>query len=122
AKNIQRPTDASPIEISAADELPQNALLTFSVRARTPAQFDRDEQIEVAAADESFSTTLSLANGVTLEDSQVAVATLDPLKAFGTSAFGPLQFRVIADGVAGEWQPLVTLVRLPQLAKLQCPA
>jgi len=77
----------------------------------------------VAAADESFSTSLSLANGgLRLVDAKVAVATLDPVKAFGASAFGPLQFRVVAGGVAGDWQPLATLVRLPVLRELKCPA
>jgi hypothetical protein len=47
---------------------------------------------------------------------------LDPVKAFGPSAFGPLQFRVLQNGIAGDWQPLATLVRLPQLKELTCPA
>jgi hypothetical protein len=51
------------------------------------------------------------------------VATLDPGKAFGTSAFGPLQFRVVtATGVPGDWQKLGTLVRLPVLKDLKCPS
>lgn len=114
---------ATNIQLIDADELPQDATLTFSVRAANPTQFARDEQIEVATGDESFSTTLGLANGgITLEDSQVAVATLNPTRAFGPSAFGPLQFRVVVDGVAGDWHPLVTLVRLPVLQRLTCPA
>ncbi|MGH8259499.1 MAG: hypothetical protein ACREUG_07395, partial [Steroidobacteraceae bacterium] len=113
----------SHIELAARDELPQDARLTFSVRAQVPATFVRDESIEVATADESFTTTLSLANGgLTLEDSRVAVAMLDPARAFGASAFGPLKFRVIADGAAGDWMPLATLVRLPALRGIKCPA
>jgi hypothetical protein len=49
------------------------------------------------------------------------VATLNPAKAFGNSAFGPLQFRVVAKGVAGDWQSLGNLVRLPLLKDLVCP-
>lgn len=114
---------ASHIELANADELPQDAKLTFSVRAQTPATFVRDEEIEVAMADESASTLLSIANGgVTLENSKVAVATLDPTRALGSSAFGPLIFRTIVNGVAGDWQPLATLVRLPELRELKCPA
>jgi len=113
----------SNIELANADQLPQDAKLTFSVRAQTPATFVRDEQIEVAMADESASTTLSIANGgITLENSKVAVATLDPTKALGSSAFGPLIFRTTVNGVAGDWQPLATLVRLPVLRELKCPA
>jgi hypothetical protein len=113
----------SNIQLSNQDELPQDARLTFSVRTVSPAVFAFDQKIEVATVDEAFSTTLTLNNGgVTLEDSKVAVATLDPAKAFGSSAFGPLQFRVIANGVPGDWQRLATLVRLPVFRDLKCPA
>jgi len=41
----------------------------------------------------------------------------------GTSAFGALKFRpVSADGVAGDWQPLVNLVRIPELREIRCAA
>jgi hypothetical protein len=113
----------SNILLANQDELPQDAKLTFSMRAQLPRTFARDEKIEVATADESFSTTLSLGNGaITLENASVAVATLDPARAFGSSAYGPLQLRVLANGVAGEWQPLATLVRLPVLKDLKCPS
>jgi hypothetical protein len=112
----------SNIELTDGNELPQDARLIFSLRAQTPAAFSRDETFEVATADESFSTSLSLGNGVTLQNTSVAVASLDPAKAFGFSAAGPLQFRVVAGGIAGDWQPLATLVRLPVLRELKCPA
>jgi hypothetical protein len=113
----------SNVQLNNQDELPQDALLTFSVRTIAPASFAFDEKIEVATVDESYSSTLTLSNGgVTLETSKVAVARLDPAKAFGPSAFGPLQFRVIANGVPGDWQRLATLVRLPVLKELKCPA
>jgi hypothetical protein len=116
-------SNESNIQLASEDQLPQDAQLVFSVRAKSPATFGRDENIEVATSDESFATTLSLANrGVTLADAKVAVATFDPAKAFGFSAFGPLKFRVVAKGVAGDWQPLATLVRLPVLQALQCPS
>jgi hypothetical protein len=125
AKSV-RPTAAgggSHIQLANDDELPQRALLTFSVRAQSPAAFGPGETIEVATADGSYSTTLSLANGgITLETRSVAIATLDPAQAFGPSAFGPLQFRVVDGGVTGDWQPLATLVRLPKLRELVCPA
>jgi hypothetical protein len=111
------------IQLSNQDELPQDARLTFSVRTVSPTAFAFDQKIEVATVDAAYSTTLTLNNGgVTLEDSKVAVATLDPAKAFGSSAFGPLQFRVIANGVPGDWQKLATLVRLPVFKDLKCPA
>lgn len=116
-------TSAANIELASEDQLPQDAQLVFSVRAQSPATFARDVTIEVATEDEAFSTSLSLADrGLTLADTKVAVATFDPAKAFGFSAFGPLKFRALNKGVAGDWQRLVTLVRLPVLQALQCPA
>lgn len=113
----------SNIKLANEDELPQDAKLTFSVLAQSPQTYEHDEKIEVATPDESFSAILSVSNGgITLENAKVAVVTLDPAKAFGTSAFGPLQFRVLANGVTGDWQPLATLVRLPALKDLKCPS
>lgn len=125
SKNIVPPssTTASPIQLGSADELPQNAQLSFAVKTQVPQTFSRDEKIEVATADGSVHTTLSIANGgLMMQDSQTVLATLDPRKALGASAFGPLQFRpVAADGEAGDWQRLVTLVRLPDVESLRCP-
>ncbi|MBM0106969.1 hypothetical protein JM946_19710 [Steroidobacter sp. S1-65] len=116
-------TNESNISLASEDQLPQDAQLIFSVRAKSPAIFSREANIEVASQDEAFATTLSLANrGLTLADTKVAIATFDPAKAFGFSAFGPLKFRIVNEGVAGDWQPLATLVRLPVLQGLQCPA
>lgn len=111
----------SNIQLSDQNELPQNATLLFSLKAQTPARFSREEKIEVATDDASYSTTLTLASGLTLQDAHTVLATLNPAKAFGGSAFGPLQFRVVTgDGVRGDWQPLATLVRLPRFQSLQC--
>ena len=113
----------SNIQLADSGELPQDATLIFSLRSQAPSVFSHDESIEVATADGSSTTILSLSNGgMTLENTQVAVATLNPAKAFGSSAFGPLQYRVNAKGVTGDWQPLATLVRLPVLKELKCPA
>jgi hypothetical protein len=124
-KSVQEPELSADnnIQLGSDNELPQDAQLIFSVRAQSPRRFVRDEAIEVETDDDEFKTTLSVANGgLTLEDARVAVATLDPIRAFGPSAFGPLQFRVTANGVAGEWQPLAMLVRLPFLKQIDCPA
>jgi hypothetical protein len=123
-KNVQ-PSAAvlnSNILLTDTGELPQDAALVFSIRAQIPATFSHDETVDVATGDESAATTLSLINGgMTLESSQVAVATLNPAKAFGPSTFGPLKFRVNAKGITGDWQPLANLVRLPTLQELKCP-
>ncbi len=111
---------AIAIKLTDPAALAQADRLTFSVRAQRPPRFSTRETIEVAAANGAASTSLSTENGLTFEDAQVAVATLDPAKALGASAFGPLQFRIVVGGVAGEWQPLATLVRLPILRELKC--
>jgi len=103
-------------------EFPQDATLVFSVRTESPAAFSMDETIEVATVDQSFMTPLSLSNGgMTLENRHVAVATFNPAKAFGATAFGPLQFRVNTKGLTGDWLPLGSLVRLPVFEGIQCP-
>ena len=110
------------IKLASADELPHDAQLTFSLRAKSPAAFAYDEKIEVATVDGSSSTVLGVgAGGMTLQNAVVAVATFDPVRSFSTSAFGPLHFRRVSGGVAGEWQPLATLVRLPKLKSIECP-
>jgi hypothetical protein len=88
-----------------------------------PAAFPRDEKIEVAAADDSFHTTVSLSDSsLMLEDAGTAVGNIQPLARFGASAFGPVRVRAVAaDGVAGDWLPLGTLVRLPGFNGLHCP-
>lgn len=123
-KSVQAsaPANDSNIQLADAGELPQDASLVFSIRAQSPAVFARDENVDVATIDETSATTLSVTNGgLTLENSQVAVATLNPAKAFGPSTFGPLKFRVNTKGTTSEWQPLANLVRLPALKELKCP-
>ena len=81
-------------------------------------------EVELAAVDGSFNTELSLADGgLMLEDAKTAMGSVEPLARFGASAFGPVHVRVLsADGAAGDWLPLGTLVRLPGFKELRCPA
>jgi hypothetical protein len=119
-KSVHSDGPASVVQLGSQDELPDHAKLTFFVQA--PEAFPRDQKIEVASADNGFSTMLKVGEGgIVLQDSKTALVTLDPTKAFGGSAFGPLRFRPISgDGVQGDWQPLATLVRVPQLKELKC--
>jgi len=124
-KSVQTPQGASrsAIRLANQDDLPQNGLLSFFLKAETPATFPRSEKIEVAAEDDSFHVLLSFADGnLTLQDPKTVLAVLDPLKSFGPSAFGPLRFRPVdANGTAGDWQPLANLVRIPTLKEIRCP-
>jgi hypothetical protein len=111
---------AIPVTLGAKDEVPLNGKLTFVVQ--TNDVFPRTQTIEVATASGSVHTSLSLAaNNLVLQDEHTAIATLDPLKAFGQSAFGKLQMRPVAeDGTPGDWTPLGTLVRTPQITAIRC--
>ena len=123
-KSAQLPPSgaADNIRLANHDELPRDARLTFSLRAVAPPAFAPDEKIEVATGDGSSATVLDLSHGaMTLQNATVAVATLDPGKVFSASAFGPLRFRRVVNGIAGDWRPLATLVRLPLLRYVQCP-
>ena len=116
-------TDGSiAVNLGAKDDIPLEGKLTFVVQ--TKDVFPRTQTIEVATADGSVKTTLSLAStNLVLQDDHTAVATLDPLKAFGPSAFGKLAMRpVAADGTAGDWTGLGTLVRAPQITAIHCTA
>ena len=116
-------SNANAIQLASESELPLEARLTFSLRAELPDGFAPDEKLEVATADTSFSAVLGVGTGeVMLQSRKVAVVTLDPAKALGASAFGPIRFRRIVAGVAGEWTPLATLVRLPKFTGVDCPA
>jgi hypothetical protein len=114
---------ASPVRLGSLDDLPVDERLVFFLKSRVPSVFPRNEKVEVAAVDSSFHTVLSLADGnLMLEDANTAMGTVEPLTQFGSSAFGPLQVRVMsADGVTGDWMPLGTLVRMPGFKDLRCP-
>jgi hypothetical protein len=122
-KNIQPGSTPTGINLAGQDVLPLDGEISFLLKTEVPAKLTRSEKVEVASADEGFSTTLSLSDGsLVLRDSETVVAVLDPRKAFGPSAFGPMRFRPIAaDGTKGDWQPLATIVRLPSLKELRCP-
>jgi hypothetical protein len=123
SKNVQGGPARSPVHLTNQDSLPQDGRMTFFLKTEIPESFPRTEKMEVASEDNSFDVLLSVADGnLVLQDSQMVMAVLDPLKSFGASAFGPLRFRAVgADGAKGDWQPLATLVRIPSLKEVLCP-
>ncbi|MGH9685640.1 MAG: hypothetical protein ACRD5K_00925 [Candidatus Acidiferrales bacterium] len=122
--SVQSGTAGSFMHLGDAQELPQDGSVVFALRSVVPAEFPRTEKIEVATGDDSSDVLLSVDRGdLILQDSQSLLATLNPLKAFGPSAFGPLRFRPVDhEGSKGDWQPLATLVRVPMLKEVHCPA
>jgi hypothetical protein len=114
---------ASTMHFGTPDDLPLSGRLVFFLKSRVPANFQRNERVEVAAEDGSFRTLLGLSDGsLMLEDAKTAMGVVDPLARFGSSAFGPIRARVLSgDGIAGDWLPLGTLVRVPAFKELRCP-
>ncbi len=115
--------DSSGIRITNQDVLPQGARLSFFLKSEIPDTFSRDEKIEIATEDNSVHAMLSVPDGtLNFQDSKTVIGVLDPLKTLGPAAFGQLRFRPVApDDAKGDWQPLISLVRLPTLKELQCP-
>jgi hypothetical protein len=129
---LRKSTEPAPsvIALTNPDDLPLNAQLTFTLKS--PTNFPRNGQVEIETLDGTLRTVLTLApsGGLLLQDPHTVVATLDPLRSFGPSAFGALHLRVVfptpsadqATPPASDWLPLATLVRLPTLSQLACPA
>lgn len=122
SKGVQPEGTDARIHVANPDELPQNARLNFFLKAQVPESFSPAEKVEVATANESFRTLLTVKDGsLTLQDAKTVFAVLDPVKQLGPSAFGALKFRPLSEeGVEGEWQPLVNLVRVPELRDIRC--
>jgi hypothetical protein len=111
---------ALPVVLAGKNEIPLHGKLTFVVTMKEV--FPRGQKVEVATANGVVKTTLALVdNNLVLQDDHTAIGTLDPLKAFGRSAFGPLAMRpVAADGTAGDWSRLGVLVRTPEISAIKC--
>jgi hypothetical protein len=126
SKSVERSAAAtvSALRLANTDELPQDGRLSFSLKAEEPATFTHAEKIEVATEDKSFHALLNESDGsLTLQDAHTMRVVFDPLKSFGAGAFGTVRYRPVdANGVAGDWLPLATLVRLPVLTDLRCPS
>ncbi len=143
------PAPGTVVNLSNGEDLPLDSHVDFTLKSQT--NFPRNGQVEVATPDGSLHTVLTLApsGGLVLQDPHTVVASLDPLRSFGPSAFGALRVRAIfppgkskgrhpEDGTTADanstaaqntetdplatsdWLPLGTLVRLPVLTRLQC--
>ncbi|HEY4354302.1 MAG TPA: hypothetical protein VGN16_01030 [Acidobacteriaceae bacterium] len=89
------PIADNPIAMTNADDVPLAAHLTFTLKS--PSAFPRNGRIEIATLDGTLRTVLTLApsGGLLLQDPHTVVATLDPLRSFGPSAFGPIHLRAV---------------------------
>jgi len=112
----------SPIQLQSTEDLPADGRLSFRLKSEQP--FGRGEKVEVTSADGFYHTELTIENGGLMrQNAHTVVARLELGKEAAASAFGALRFRAVAaDGAAGNWQPLATLVRLPGVTELRCPS
>ncbi len=114
--------DGAPIVLGSPGDWPIDARTSFSLRTTWSARNFRDGTVEIASVDDAFAVSLGGRDGaVTFESAGTAIVSLVPATALGPAAFGPLKFRLVLNGVRGDWQPLATIVRLPALRSLDCP-
>lgn len=120
SRRVVRTQETDTLQLLNPDDIPLDGTLMLSLRA--DGRFPRDGKVQITNDDNSLNDSLSLADGsLVLQDRSTAVGQIDLQKTFGVSAFGPLRIRlVLADGTAGDWMPLATLVRLPMLSALTC--
>ena len=98
SKSIQAGPNPSAIRLGAQDLLPQDGKISFFMKSDLPERFSRDERVEVATEDESFHATLGVGDGsLVMQDAETVMAIFEPLKSFGSSAFGQLRFRAISE-------------------------
>jgi hypothetical protein len=85
----------SPISLTNSNDLPLSQAVSFTLKS--PGPFPHNGQIEIETLDGTLRTVLTLApsGGLLLQDPHTVVATLDPLRSFGPSAFGPLHLRAV---------------------------
>lgn len=109
-------TEGMSIGVEGETVIPNDANLTFALKAQGSTRFAGAEKVEVATIDGRASTTLP----VRLQDASIAIASIAPAQALGASAYGPLRYRIVQEEVTGPWAELGTLVRLPRIAGLAC--
>ena len=114
--------DNTALRLTNNDAIRVDQPITIVLKSSTP--IPRTEQIEVATVDGSLSAKLDFASGaLVLQDQHTLRVTLDPLKVFGPSVFGPVRLRALQPGMdPGDWVPLAVLVRLPTVDSLMCPS
>ncbi|WP_176594790.1 hypothetical protein [Sphingobium sp. EM0848] len=103
-----------PLQLSGEDLLPDDGRLVFSVRVDRGAAFRPDDVLEVASAD----GVKSVRPATRQSGPDVMVVTLDPAALAPDS--GPLRFRLLRGDEMSDWQPLVTLARLPHIEGVSC--
>jgi len=101
--------------------LPADSAIDFSFRV-TRGTLGDSGTVEIADSD-GPGAKLRFADGALQRiGNDIVVAHFAPRALLGAGVAGPLRFRLVQDGAIGDWQPLVTVARLPVLTGLTCPA
>jgi len=96
--------------------VPADARLEIVLRAGSGTRFGGSVAAEVEGPDGQLARL-----PLSPRDADTAVARLDA-GVMGADAAGPMRLRVLRDGVAGDWMPLGTLVRVPEVEAASCTA
>jgi hypothetical protein len=112
---------ASGIALAIKGEqlLPDTGQMVFSARVNDGPRLTAKDRIEIASADEDVHVDLPVGPDLQIQGNDIVVAVFDPAK-LGPAAFGPLQFRLVRETGASDWQPLATLARLPRITSVDC--
>lgn len=92
------PLPGTQIVLASPEDLPLSSHISFTLKSH--GTFPRNVQVEVETVDGTLRTVLTLApsGGLVLQDPHTVVASLDPSRSFGPSAFGALQLRAVFPG------------------------
>jgi len=86
------------------------------------APLDGQESIEIATADGRATGMIKAGKGYDLQDATTGIVAFAPTETLGALAYGPVRFRIWHDDVPSNWTPLATIVRLPDISSISCPA
>ena len=89
------PSAIAEISLSNPQDLPLVSHIAFTLKSQR--DFPRNGRVEIETLDGTLRAVLTLApsGGLVLQDPRTVVADLDPLRAFGPSAFGALHVRAV---------------------------
>ena len=122
SRAVTPPQDSGPIRIDlgTGQVAPLGSVITFALRATDPKALSARTTVQVSADGGQTVTTIGRSSGLVLVDAVNALVKVDTGALFDRSTHGPLLYRLVANGMEGDWQPVVTLVRLPRITGYAC--
>ncbi len=111
-----------PITLSNPDVFAQDARISFAFHKDGMEPLDGQETIEIATADGRATGTIKAGKGYDLQDATTGIVAFAPTETLGALAYGPVRFRIWHDDAPSNWTALATIVRLPDIRSVSCPA